>query len=73
VILRYDLDRGRRGVKTSSLLMPSMDLMYRSIRVKSLGAGTLLVAIDKPPGQGWMYSARVLDLMFLRRLLIRWT
>lgn len=53
--------------------MPSMDLMYRSIRVKSLGAGTLLVAIDKPPGQGWMYSARVLDLMFLRRLLIRWT
>ena len=73
VIFRYDLDWGRRGVQTSPLLMPSIDLMYHSIEVRSLGAGTLLVTMEMLPGQGRIYSACVFDLMFLRRLLMRWT
>jgi len=47
--MRYDLDWGRRGGKTSSWLKPSI---YLSIVLRSLAAGTLLVAIEMLPMHG---------------------
>jgi len=50
--MRYDLDWGRRGGRTSSWLKPSIDLIYLSIVLRSLAAGTLLVAMEMLPMHG---------------------
>ena len=70
VIFRYDLDWGSQGARTSLLFAPAIDLRYFFIVKRSLGLGTLLVLMDRPPGKGHMNLAHKFDLIFFRRVLI---
>jgi len=70
VIFRYDLDWGSQGARTVLLFVLAIDLRYFSIVERSLGLGTLLVLMDKPPGKGHMNLAHKFDLIFFRRALI---
>jgi len=50
--------------------MPSIDLMYCSIVLRSLDTRILLVAMEMPLVYSWMNSAHRLDLMFFKRVLM---
>ena len=50
--------------------VPLIDLRYLSIVLRLLVFGTLFVLMDTPPGQGWMNSALVIDLMVFNSMLI---
>ena len=50
--------------------MPSIDLKYFSMIVRSLGLGTLFVIMDTLLGYGQINSACSVDLMFFRSVLI---
>ena len=56
VIFRYDFDWGSRGVETSLWLIPSMDLIYFSIVMRSLVVETLFVVMISPLAEGLINS-----------------
>ena len=57
-------------MRTSLVLMPSIDLKCFSMIVRSLRLGMLFVIIDTLPGQRQINSAHSVDLIFLRCELI---
>jgi len=73
IILKYDFDCGRRGAETLLCPIPSIDLMYFSIIVRSLGAGTLLVVMIIPSAVGLMNSAHKANFKSFKQLLIELT